>query len=80
MKEDYQKALRKLISFFLLNPVSFNGQSYLKQKGPGTIDQSLFKLQNNFRKIPLLITYYLTKLDEKNDSKNYICKFMQANS
>ena len=80
MKEDYQKALKKLTLFFLLNPVSFNGQSYLKQKRPGTSDQSLFRLQNNFRKIPLLITYYLTKLDEKNDSKNYICKFMQANS
>ena len=35
-EEDYQKALKKLISFFLWNPVPFNGQSYLKQKGPGT--------------------------------------------
>ena len=32
LKEDYQKALKKLISFFLLNPVPFNGQSYQKQE------------------------------------------------
>ena len=63
-EEDYQKALKKLISFFLWNPVPFNGQSYLKQKGPGTSDQSLFRLQNKFRKIPLLVMYYLTKFDD----------------
>ena len=63
MKEDYQKALKKLTLFFLSNPVPFNGQSYQKQKGPGTSDQSLFRLQNKFRKIPLLVMYYLTKFD-----------------
>ena len=36
MKEDYQKALKKLTLFFVSNPVPFNGQSYQKQKGPGT--------------------------------------------
>ena len=65
MKEDYQEALKKLISFFLLNPVPFNGQSYLKEKGPGTSGQSLFTLQNKFRKIPLLVIYFLTKFDDK---------------
>ena len=64
MKEDYQKAFKKLISFFLLNPVPFNGQSYLKQKGSGSSDQLLFRLQNKFRKIPLLLIYYLTKFDD----------------
>ena len=64
MKEDYQKALKKLTIFFLSNPVPFNGQSYQKQKGPGTSDQSLFRLQNKFRKIPLLVMYYLTKFDD----------------
>ena len=64
LEEDYQKALQKLISFFLSNPVSFKGQSYLKQKGPGTSDQSLFWLQNELRKIPLLVIYYLTKFDD----------------
>ena len=39
----YQKALKKLTLFFLLNPVPFNGQGYQKQKGSGTSDQSLFR-------------------------------------
>ena len=64
MKEDYQKALKKLTLFFLSNPVPFNGQSYQKQKGPGTSDQSLFRLQNKFKKIPLLVIYYLSNFDD----------------
>ena len=55
------KALKKLTLFFLSNPVLFNGPNYQKQKGPGTSDQSLFRLRNKFRKIPLLVMYYLTK-------------------
>ena len=62
LKEDYQKALKELISSFLSNPVPFNEQSYQKQNGPGTSDQSLFRLQREFRKTPLLVTYYLTSL------------------
>ena len=61
LKEDYQKALRKFFSF---EPSPFNGQSNQKQKGPGTSDQSLFRLQNKFRKICLLVMYYLTKFDD----------------
>ena len=64
LKEDYQKALKKLTLFFLSNSVPFNDQSYKKQKGPGTIDQSLFMLQSKFRKSLLLAIYYLTKFDE----------------
>ena len=64
MKEDYQKASKKLTLYFPLNPVPFNKQSYQKQKGPGTSDQSLSRLQNKFRKIPLLVIYYLTKFDD----------------
>ena len=64
LKEDYQKAFKKLILFFLSNPVSFNGQSYQKQKGSGTSNQSLFRLRNKVRKIPLLVVYYLTKFDD----------------
>ena len=45
MKEDYQKALKKLTLFFLSNPVPFNEQIYQKQKGRGTSDGSLFRLQ-----------------------------------
>ena len=33
----------------------------MQQKGPGTSNQSLFRLQNKFRKIPSLVMYYLTK-------------------
>ena len=83
MKEDYQKALKKLTLFFLSNPVPFNGQSYQKQKGSGTSHQSLFRPQNKFRKIPLFVIYYLTKFDDVKQfmsySKNCICKFMQVN-
>ena len=64
MREDRQKALKKLISFLQSNPVPFNEQSYLKQKGSGTSDQSLLRLQNKFKKIPLLRIYYLTKFDD----------------
>ena len=64
MREDYQKALKRLISFLLPNPVPFNEQSYLKQKWSRTSDQSLLRLQNRFKKILLLIIYYLTKFDD----------------
>ena len=84
MKEDYQKPLKTLNLFFLSNPVSFNGQSYQKEKRPGTSDLSLFTLQNKFTKISLLVIYYLTKFDNTKQflsySKYCTCKFMQANS
>ena len=64
MKEDYQKASKKLTIFFLWNPVPFNGQSYQKQNVPGTSNQLLFRLQSKFRKIPLLVIHYLTKCDD----------------
>ena len=50
--------------FFLLKVVPFNRQNYQKQKGPRTSDQLLFRLQNKFRKIPLLVMYYLTKFGD----------------
>ena len=64
MKEDYQKAFKKLTLFFLSNPVPFNGQSYQKQKGSRPGDQSLFRLQKKLRKIPLFVIYYQTKFDD----------------
>ena len=64
IKEDYQKTLKKVTSFFLLNPVPFNRQNNQKQKGPETSDQLLFRLQNKFRKVPVLVMYYLTKFDD----------------
>ena len=64
LKGDYQNALKKATSFFLLNSVPFNRQNYQKQMGPGTSDQSLFRLRNKFRKISLLVMYYLTKFED----------------
>ena len=58
------KSLEKVTLFFLLNLVLFNGQNCKKQKEPGTNDQSFFRLQNKFRKISLLVVYYLTKFDD----------------
>ena len=55
--------LKKSTLFFLSNQVPFNGQSYKKQKGIGTSDQSLFRLQNKFKKNSLLVIYYQTKFD-----------------
>ena len=63
MKEDYRKPLKTLTLFFLSSPVSFNGQSYQKQKRPGTSDLSLFRQRNKFKKYYLLVIYYLTKFD-----------------
>ena len=54
----------KLTLFFLSHPVPFNGQSYQKQKGSGTNDQSLFRLRLKFKNIPLFIIYYLTKFND----------------
>ena len=57
-----KKYLEK-VNFIFFNPVPFNGQSYQKQNGPGTSDQSLFKLWNKFTKFYLLVIYDLTKFD-----------------
>ena len=57
------KSLKKSTLLFLSNPVPFNEQSYQKQKRSGTSDQSLFGLQNKFKKIPLFVIYYLTMFD-----------------
>ena len=58
------KTFKKVTLLFLLNPVPFNGQNCKKQKDPGTSGQSFFRLQNKFRKIPLLVVYYLTKFGD----------------
>ena len=51
----WKSITKKSTLFFLPNPVPFNVRSYQKQKGSGTSDQSLFRLRNKFRKIPLLV-------------------------
>ena len=57
LKEDCQKALKRVTLFFISNPVPCNRLNYQKQKGPGTNDQSLIRLRNEFRKTPLLVMY-----------------------
>ena len=69
LKERYfekglSKSLKKVTLFFLSKPITFNSQNYQKQKGPGTSDQSLFRLQNKFMKIHVLVMYYVTKFDD----------------
>ena len=64
LKEDYQKALKKVTFFLLSSPAPFNRLNYQKQIGPGTSDQWLFRLRNTFRKIPLLVMYYPTNFDD----------------
>ena len=63
-KRGLSKTLKKSPLFFLPKSVPFNEQSYQKQKGPGTNAQSLFRLREKFRKIPLLVISYLTKFDD----------------
>ena len=64
MKQDYQKALKRVTLFLLSSPVPLFGQNYQKQEGPGTSDQWPFRLGKKFRKIPVLVMYYLTKFDD----------------
>ena len=59
-KKGLSKSLKKVTSFFLLDPVPFNRQNDQKQKKTETSDQVPFR----FRKIPLLAMYYLTKFDD----------------
>ena len=59
-----EKPLKKATLFFLSKPVPFSSQNNQKQMGPGTSDQSLYRLQNKFRKISLLVMYYLTNIDD----------------
>ena len=77
LKEDYQKTFKKLTLFFLLNPVTFNKQSYKKQKVSWTRDQSLFRLQKKFRKILLFVTYYFIDLLNSH-LKTYASQFMTS--
>ena len=80
MKEDYQKALKKVTSFFLSNLVYLNRQNYWKQHGSGTSGQSLFRLRDKFRKIPFLVMYYLTKFDDVIQSGSWVfLKITSAN-
>ena len=45
------KTFTKVNFIFSFEPNPFYGQNYQKQKGRGTSDQLLFRLQNKFTKI-----------------------------
>ena len=80
MKNDYQKAFKKLTLFFLSNPIPFNGQSNEKQKGSGASHQSFFRSWNKLRKTPLFAIYFLTKFDDKIESSFWVIpKSISAN-
>ena len=59
-ERDYQKALKKVTFFFQAQSLSID-KIIKNKKG---LDQWLFRLPNKFRKIPLLVMYYLTKFDD----------------
>ena len=82
------KSFKKSQLYFSSEPSPFSLTKLLKTKGAwNRWPQLLFRLQSNFRKIPFFISYILSDLvwwcNIKwflSYSKNYICKFMQANS
>ena len=53
------KSPKKATLFSLSNPVTFNDKVIKNTRG-----LEPFRLQNKFRKIPLLVMYYLTKFDD----------------
>ena len=72
LKGDCRKPLKNQLYIFL-NPFPFNKQNCQKQKEPGTSEQSLFRLQNKFKKISLLVMYYLTKFYGVIQSRKKFC-------
>ena len=58
------KSLKKVNFIFPFKHLPFNGQNYQKQKGSGTCDRLLFRLQNEFKNIPLFAIYHLIKFDD----------------
>ena len=58
------KSLKNVNFIFFYQTQSLLMDKLSKTKGAGTSDQSLFRLQNNFTKIPVLVMYYLTKFHD----------------
>ena len=58
------KSFKKVNVIFSFKPSPFQWTKLSKTKGPGTGNQSLFRLQNKFRKIPSFVIYYLTQFDD----------------
>ena len=63
----FERGLSKSLKVNFIFPFKhgpFNGQNYQKQKGSGTSDRLFFRLQNEFRNIPLFAIYHLIKFDD----------------
>ena len=85
MKDDYQKAFKKLTLFLLSNLVPFNGQNYQKQKRSGTSDRFTLQVTKQVQKYSFIHyilsdqVWWCNVKQLLSYSKNYICKFMQVN-
>ena len=63
--ERLSKSLKKGYLYFCFRIQSLSIDKIIKnKKGPRTSDQSLFRLRDKFKKIPLIAIYYLTKSDD----------------
>ena len=83
MKEDYQKALKKLILYFLLNSVFFNGQSKTKvawSSWPVAPQVPKHVHKKSFISYKLSEQVWCYKSGFLSYYKNDICKYMQENS
>ena len=60
----FERGLSKSFKKGNFSKVPFNRQNYQNEEGLETSEQWLFRLRNKFRKIPLLVMYYLTKFDD----------------
>ena len=85
MKEDYQKAFKKLTLLFLLSPVPFNRQGYQKRYGLElvTSNSQVTKQVQKCSPICYILSDQVWWCNVKqffNYSKIYICKFIQVNS
>ena len=72
MKEDYQKALKKSALFFLLSPVSLNGQRYQNKRSLELVTSHSSGYKTSSKKIHVLVPYYLTKFDDVMSSSFWV--------
>ena len=82
MKEDYQKALKKLTLFFLSNPVSFNEQNYQNKRGLELVTSRSLGYKTSSKVFLYILSDQVLWCNVKqflSYSKNYICKFIQIN-
>ena len=85
MKEHYLKPLKRSTLFFLPNPVPFNVQSYQNKRGLELVTSCFLGYESSLENF-LYLLHIIWKVWWSNIKqllsyfKNYICKFMHANS